>query len=54
MGLHGVAKSQTRLKRLSTTQHIYVYILIYIMEYYPAIKKNEIVPFSGPRDYDNK
>ena len=49
----GCKESDTTEATKHNTAHICVYI-IYIMEYYPAIKKNEIVPFSGPRDYDNK
>ena len=27
--------------------YIYIYIYIYAVEYYPAIKKNEIMPFAA-------
>jgi len=45
--IYGVAQSRTRLKRLSSSSTFaYTHTHILTMEYYSAIKKNEILPFA--------
>ena len=55
--LFTIAKTCKRPKYSSTEEWIKMMWYIYTMEYYSAIKKNEIMPYSimdGPRDYRTK